>query len=89
MEFIENSPEGVIIFSLDSVLAMSSLPGHVLEAILKVFEQLPQRIILKYEDDLQNLPKNVMTRKWIPQRDILCKVKIYSNTLMDNRKIKF
>lgn len=73
MDFIENSPNGVIFFSLGSIVTISSLPKQTQEAIIYVLAQLPQRVLLKYEEKLVNKPKNVMTRKWFPQRDVLCK----------------
>lgn len=38
----------------------------------EVLAQVPQRVLWKYEDEMKDLPKNVMIRKWLPQRDILC-----------------
>lgn len=38
---------------------------------MDAFAQIPQRVLLKYEDDMKEKPKNVITVKWLPQRDIL------------------
>uniref|UniRef100_A0A2S2QRA8 UDP-glucuronosyltransferase 2B17 n=1 Tax=Sipha flava TaxID=143950 RepID=A0A2S2QRA8_9HEMI len=71
LEFIEQSPIGVIYFSFGSTTKMSSLPEHIKKAFLEVLAELPQRILMKYEEELEDKPKNIMTKKWLPQRDIL------------------
>ncbi|XP_022175638.1 UDP-glucuronosyltransferase 2B37-like [Myzus persicae] len=71
LDFIENSPDGVILFTFGSTIAMSSVPYNILTALKEAFAELPQRILLKYEGEMEDKPKNVMTLKWIPQRDIL------------------
>lgn len=39
---------------------------------IDVFKLLKQRIVWKFEDEnLENVPTNVIIRKWIPQKDIL------------------
>jgi len=52
---------------------MSSIPEHIKIAFINVIAQIPQRVLWKYEDELENKPKNVMMKKWLPQRDILSK----------------
>lgn len=74
MDFIENSPHGVIFFTFGSTIAVSTIPENIQESIKKVLAKLPQRILLKYEGEMKDKPKNVMTKKWFPQRDILSKV---------------
>lgn len=72
LEFIEDSPHGVIFFSLGTVIATSTLPDHIQNAFKDAFAGLPQRVLMKYEGEMMDKPKNVMTGKWLPQRDILC-----------------
>ncbi|XP_050427337.1 UDP-glucosyltransferase 2-like [Adelges cooleyi] len=78
-EFIENSPNGVVYFSFGSITAMSSLPEHVQKSFKLALGRLPQRILWKFETEMEDQPENVMTRKWFPQRDILLhpNVKLY------------
>ncbi|XP_060853245.1 UDP-glucosyltransferase 2-like isoform X2 [Rhopalosiphum padi] len=71
LEFIENSPHGVIYFTFGSVVAMSTLPVHIQNAFKEALAQVPQRVLWKYEGEMKDKPKNVMTSKWFPQRDIL------------------
>lgn len=74
MDFIENSPHGVIYFTFGSVVSMSTLPEHIHNAFIEALAQVPQRVLWKYEGEMKDKPKNVMTSKWFPQRDILCKI---------------
>ncbi|XP_050538816.1 UDP-glucosyltransferase 2-like isoform X2 [Daktulosphaira vitifoliae] len=71
LEFIENSPNGVIFFTLGSIMSVSTLPDHILNTLKKAFSKFPQRILLKFEGEMKEKPVNVMTKKWFPQRDIL------------------
>lgn len=44
------------------------------EAILHSVGKLKQKVLWKWENEtLPNQPTNVFIRKWMPQRDILCK----------------
>lgn len=53
---------------------MSMLPKHIQNAYKEALAQVPQRILWKYEGEMPNKLANVMTRKWFPQREILCKI---------------
>jgi len=74
LEFIENSPHGVILFTFGSIVSISTLPKPVLKVFIEAFAQIPQRVLMKYEGEMEDKPTNVMTRKWIPQRDILSRI---------------
>lgn len=71
LEFIENSPHGVILMTFGSTVKMASIPDNIQQTFKEVLAQLPQRVLLKYEEEMKNKPKNVMISKWFPQRDIL------------------
>lgn len=73
LKFIEDSPQGVIFFTFGTVVALSTLPPHIQKAFIEALAEVPQRVLLKYEGEMKDKPKNVMTSKWLPQRDILCK----------------
>jgi len=53
---------------------MASLPENSKNAFLDALAQIPQRVLWKYEDEIENIPKNVMVKKWLPQREILCNI---------------
>lgn len=55
------------------MVPISAMPDELLQAFIKVFTKLPQKIIMKWEiDELpSNMPINVMTTKWLPQQDLI------------------
>lgn len=71
LEFIESSPHGVIYFSFGSVASISTLPQSIIEVIIEAFEEIPQKVIWKFDGKIDNLPSSIMSRKWLPQREIL------------------
>ncbi|XP_003247381.1 UDP-glucuronosyltransferase 2C1 isoform X2 [Acyrthosiphon pisum] len=71
LQFIEESPNGVIFFTFGTVVALSTLPDHIQIAFKNALAEVPQRVLLKYEGEMTDKPNNVMTSKWLPQRDIL------------------
>ncbi|KAK8724699.1 hypothetical protein OTU49_011229, partial [Cherax quadricarinatus] len=62
---------GVIYFSLGSFTRGTSMPTQYLDLFIQAFRKLPQRVIWKYEGELQDISNNVMISKWLPQQDIL------------------
>jgi glucuronosyltransferase len=68
--FIEGAKEGVIYFSLGSLVRSETFPEEKLRSFLDAFSELPQRVVWK-TDSVVGLPSNVMTSKWLPQFDIL------------------
>jgi hypothetical protein len=71
-DFCDGAKDGVILFSMGTVLPLSKMPEKRLNAFLNAFAKLKQRVIMKWETEpIPNLPKNIMLSKWIPQQDIL------------------
>lgn len=79
LDFIEDSPHGVIFFTFGSTIKVSSFPEHIEKAFKEALADVPQRVLWKYEGEMKDKPKNVMTKKWFPQREILLhpKVKLF------------
>ncbi|XP_022169379.1 UDP-glucuronosyltransferase 2B15-like isoform X2 [Myzus persicae] len=71
LEFIDDAPHGVIFLSFGSMILMSSLPETVQLAFKDALARVPQKVLWKYEEKMKEIPDNVMSRKWFPQRDIL------------------
>lgn len=72
VKFINGAKDGVVYMSLGAFVKSALMPRDKVAAILKAFGRLKQHVIWKWEDEkLQNLPANVMVRKWLPQADIL------------------
>lgn len=61
-------------FTFGSTIAMSTIPVNIQKIIKNALAALPQRVLLKYEGEMEDKPKNVMIKKWFPQRDILSKI---------------
>ncbi|XP_055918221.1 UDP-glycosyltransferase UGT5-like [Eupeodes corollae] len=70
--FLDSAEHGVIVFSWGSMVRTETLAPEKLEAILKAFKRLKQKVIWKWENNtLPHQPKNVFISKWLPQKDIL------------------
>lgn len=70
--YLDQSKNGVIIFSMGSLIPSSKMPMEQRNMFLSVFGRLKQNVIWKFEDDsMPNIPSNVRIQKWLPQIDIL------------------
>lgn len=71
-EWLDGAEHGVIYFCLGSNLKTSDLPPEKLQIFLKVLGKQKQRVLFKWEtDSIPNQPKNFLTKKWLPQDDVL------------------
>uniref|UniRef100_A0A182P3N9 Uncharacterized protein n=1 Tax=Anopheles epiroticus TaxID=199890 RepID=A0A182P3N9_9DIPT len=71
-EWLDGAEHGVVYFCLGSNLKSADLPQAKLDAILKTFAQLKQRVLWKWESDhIPNAPPNVLSKAWLPQDDVL------------------
>lgn len=70
---MNESKHGVIYFSMGSNLKSKDLPKEIKEGLLKMFSQLKQTVLWKFEENLSPLPENVHLLKWAPQQSILGK----------------
>ncbi|KAF5298203.1 hypothetical protein FQA39_LY02627 [Lamprigera yunnana] len=71
-EYLDNAKEGAIYFSLGSHIDPKMMPKEKLNAILKVFAKLKQKILWKYSEEvLPGKSNNVKILKWLPQSEIL------------------
>lgn len=63
----------MIYVSWGSMIRSESLPTEKRDALLKAFGSLKQTVLWKWENDtLPNKPSNVVVRKWMPQKEIIC-----------------
>lgn len=73
-EFLDSAHEGVLYFSLGSMIKMHSMPRKKLDAILNVIGSISRKVLWKWEaDELPRKLDNVMFRKWLPQFDVISK----------------
>ncbi|XP_049947200.1 UDP-glucosyltransferase 2-like [Schistocerca serialis cubense] len=71
-EFLDGAEHGAVYFSLGSLAKSSSLPREKVQAFVEAFQELPQRVLWKWENEsLPGQSANVMVSKWIPQQDVL------------------
>ncbi|XP_063371240.1 UDP-glycosyltransferase UGT5-like [Cydia amplana] len=70
-DLMDGSTNGVVYFSMGSVLKGSALPARTREDLVRVLGALPCTVLWKFEDPIQGLPKNVHIRPWMPQPAIL------------------
>nr|ACZ97420.2 UGT39A1 [Zygaena filipendulae] len=69
---LDEAKNGVVYLSFGSNVQSSDLAKDKLDAFLKVFGELKQTVLMKWEDtELANAPKNVLLRQWLPQKEIL------------------
>ncbi|KAJ8711853.1 hypothetical protein PYW08_008807 [Mythimna loreyi] len=66
-----SAKNGVIYFSMGSNLKSKDWPEQMKVDLLKMFGELKQTVLWKFEEDLPNVPKNVHILKWAPQPSIL------------------
>ncbi|XP_047511764.1 UDP-glucosyltransferase 2-like isoform X6 [Pieris napi] len=68
---MDNAKNGVIYFSMGSNLKSKHFPQELKEGLLKLFGELKQTVIWKFEEQLETRPKNVHIVQWAPQQSIL------------------
>lgn len=74
---MDEAEHGVIYISFGSMLSTNTIPKDKLDAIVGAISELPQRFIWKWESDtLPGNPKNVYLSNWLPQNDILGKLRL-------------
>nr|CAI5842761.1 unnamed protein product [Callosobruchus analis] len=58
---------------MGSSVKAANMPVYLRKMLMVVFRKLPQRVLWKYEsdDDMTDLPSNVLLDRWLPQQDIL------------------
>lgn len=71
---MDESSDGVIYFSMGSLLKMETMPEDKRQAFVDAFAELPQRIVWKWDNEsLPGQTDNIFIAKWLPQRDVLGK----------------
>lgn len=70
-KILDEAHDGVIFFSMGSNLKSSEMTPELRRILLKVFGSKKQIVLWKYEEDLQDKPKNLIIRNWMPQTAIL------------------
>lgn len=70
--FLDSAEDGVILFSMGSMLQASNFEPKQRNAFISAFSKLKQKVIWRYNlPDTDQLPKNILTSQWLPQKEIL------------------
>ncbi|CAO1437944.1 unnamed protein product [Diamesa hyperborea] len=71
-DYLDSADEGVIYFSMGSIVRATDWPVAKREAFIKSFGKLKQKVLWKYENEtLPGKTSNIKISSWLPQRDIL------------------
>ncbi|KAG5871832.1 hypothetical protein JTB14_036484 [Gonioctena quinquepunctata] len=71
-DYLDSAPQGVVYFSLGSNVKSANISEKTRDVIIQALSELPYKVLWKWETDyLPGQPDNVLTRKWIPQQDVL------------------
>ncbi|CAH2054200.1 unnamed protein product, partial [Iphiclides podalirius] len=68
---MDNAKDGVIYFSMGSNLKSADWPQQIKRDLLKMFGELNQTVLWKFEEALPDAPSNVHVLNWAPQQSIL------------------
>ncbi|XP_069670446.1 UDP-glucosyltransferase 2-like [Periplaneta americana] len=68
--YLDEAKEGVVYFSMGSIIRSETFTETKLRAFIDAFSQLPQRVLWK-SGNISGLPTNVKTAAWLPQLEIL------------------
>ena len=73
-DWIEDSGEhGVILFTMGFIFNPKIMPRSLINAFMKAFSLLPQKVLMRFDGDIDYIPPNVKALTWIPQQDVLGK----------------
>ena len=74
LRFVDGSGRhGFVLFTLGSMKWSQQMPKKYLNAVMRTFARLPQRVVCKWHSHTKpnNLPSNVFMSTWLPQQDLL------------------
>ena len=70
---LDESDEGVIYVDLETKIIKQEEHQNIIQELIEVFSRIKQSVILKYDEMLVNLPKNVHIMRNPPVQSILSK----------------
>lgn len=74
---MDEARDGVIYFSLGTVVPVHTFPKEILQIFVNVFKKLKQRVVWKLQTKVPlDIPKSVLVTKWVPQPGVLGKYSI-------------
>lgn len=75
-QFLKTATEGVIFFSFGTNVAIKKQDQVQIKAIISALGRMKMKVLFKYDTDekIPDLPKNILTASWLPQKEILGKL---------------
>ncbi|KAJ3642461.1 hypothetical protein Zmor_025249 [Zophobas morio] len=70
-KFLDDSKNGVVLFSMGSIVRSAHFPKDKRKILIDVFSKLKMNVLWKFEQELPDLPPNVKIMEWIPISDVL------------------
>merc|ERR1719285_189477 len=70
-KFLDSSTEGAVLISFGSSLKPDQMPKEKINIFIQAFKELKMKVIWKWDEDIPNLPDNIMLSSWLPQQDLL------------------
>lgn len=75
-EFMNSAQFGVIYFSFGTYLKFNDIPQEKLTQILEALGSLKQKVLIRANGEIPNLPPNCFSRDWFFQNEILAHPKM-------------
>jgi glucuronosyltransferase len=68
---MSNAEHGVIFFSFGTFMKTSEMPQEKMIEIIESFKNIKQKVLMRTDIDIPDLPANIMTRRWFSQNAVL------------------
>lgn len=72
-KFLDGAKDGAVYFSLGTNIVGKDVTEEKINAIVKAFARLPQRVLWKFDNVNLKVSENVKIANWLPQNDVLGK----------------
>ncbi|XP_038217907.1 UDP-glucosyltransferase 2-like [Zerene cesonia] len=69
--YLDSSKNGVIYISFGNNIKPSLLPVEKVQMLARIFSELPQNVLWRWDVDIANKSANVKITQWVPQSDML------------------
>ena len=74
--WLEQADHGVVFVSFGSVITAAKMPKEKRRMMMRVFSRLEQRVVWKWETEMEDVPANVLLSSWLPQPSLLADPKV-------------
>ena len=74
--WLEQADHGVVFVSFGSVITAAKMPEEKRLMMVRVFSRLEQRVVWKWETEMEDVPANVLLSSWLPQPSLLADPKV-------------